>query len=211
VEYRSPLSVASTMTENFLLEYTEGIEMKNVGWGRVDLETLRGLLQLHVANEDITGRTSYIARAQSSNLLSHVLASMQQAVLHHPVPDALGKPGDSALILVGHDTNLANIAGALGISWLIDGRRDDTPPGSALVFELWQHNAAQAASRGYEVHVRYTTQTLDQMRNSTPLTSSNPPESVPVYLPGCNGSDLSCDWNTFISIAKSTIDPAFVQ
>src|SRR6201996_2526917 len=69
VELSSPLGLASTMTENFLLEYAEGMDAANVGWGHVDLARLRELLQLHVANEDITLRTSYLARAQSSNLL----------------------------------------------------------------------------------------------------------------------------------------------
>ena len=211
VEFRSPLSLASTITENFLLEYAEGMEVQNVGWGRVDPETLRGLLQLHVASEDITGRTAYIARAQASNLLSHVLASVQQAVLRHPVPGALSKPEDALLILVGHDTNLANIAGALGISWIIDGRRDDTPPGGALILELWQSSSAQAFPRSYEVRLRYTAQTLDQMRNSTPLSLSVSPESVPVFLPGCSRSDFSCDWDSFLHAASAAIDPAFVR
>ncbi len=212
-EFRSPLSLASTITENFLLEYTDGMDTTNVGWGRVDLETLRGLMQLHVAAEDITARTPYIARAQASNLLAHVLDSMQQFVERHPVHGALSKPGDRVLILVGHDTNLANIAGALGISWLIDGRRDDTPPGGALVFELWQRDAQTSPQQApsYEVRVRYTSQTLDQMRNSTPLTLASPPESVPVFLPGCSRNDLSCDWKKFASAINAATDPAFVR
>jgi 4-phytase / acid phosphatase len=214
-EFRSPLSLASTITENFLLEYTEGMEAAKVGWGHVDLETLRGLMQLHVANEDITGRTSYIARAQASNLLAHLLDSMRQAVERHPVRGALSKPDDRVLILVGHDTNLANIAGALGISWLIDGRRDDTPPGGALVFELWRRSpkpsSQQSPASSYEVRAYYTAQTLDQMRNSTPLTLADPPESVPVFLPGCSRSDLSCDWKGFASAVNAATDPAFVR
>lgn len=138
VELRTPLSVASTMAENLLLEYTEGMNLAKVGWGRVDIHTLRDLLQLHTANEDIAQRTGYVARAQCSNLLFHVVKSMGQAVSEPPVTGSLTKPGDRVLILVGHDTNLANISGALSLSWLIDGRRDDTPPGGALIFELWK-------------------------------------------------------------------------
>ena len=59
VELRSPLGVASSMAENLLLEYTEGMDAANVGWGRVDIHKLRELLQLHEANEDIARRTSY--------------------------------------------------------------------------------------------------------------------------------------------------------
>ena len=193
VELRTPLGIASTMTENLLLEYAEGLDAAKVGWGRVDMNKLRELLQLHEASEDIERRTPYLARSQSSYLLSHVLESMEQVVEARPVPGALTKPGDRLLILVGHDTNLSNIGGALGMDWLIDGRRNDTPPGGALVFELSQaHEAGK-----YSVSVFYTAQTLNQMRNATPLNLSNPPERVPVSVPGCRQADYSCPWKTF--------------
>ena len=111
VELRSPLGIASTMTENFLLEYTEGMKASDVGWGRVDGQKLRALLQLHSASEDIERRTGYIARVQSSNMLSHLLKSMEQAVSGQPVQGALSRPEDRVLLLVGHDTNVSNIAG----------------------------------------------------------------------------------------------------
>jgi 4-phytase/acid phosphatase len=193
VELRTPLGTASTMAENLLLEYTDGMDSAKVGWGHVDIHKLRELLQLHTASEDITQRTNYIARAQSSNLLIHILKSMQQAVGAHPVAGALGKPGDRVLILVGHDTNLANIAGALNLNWLIDGRRDDTPPGGALIFELWKkHSTAE-----YSVRTYYQAQTLDQMRNATPLSLVNPPDRVAVFIPGCSKADASCEWAAF--------------
>lgn len=201
VELRTPLGMASTMTENMLLEYTEGMDKAQVGWGRVDLDKLRELLQLHTASADIERRTEYIARIQSSNMLSHVLDSMQQAVTGKPIPGALSRPADRLLILVGHDTNLSNISGALGLSWLVDGRRDDTPPGGALVFELWnRHGAAD-----YLVRTIYTAQTLDQMRNSTPLNAQNPPERVPVFVPACSGADSTCDWEHFHSAVSASI------
>jgi 4-phytase/acid phosphatase len=207
VELRSPLGVASTMAENLLLEYTEGMDAANVGWGRVDIQKLRDLLQLHTASEDIAQRASYIARAQSSNLLSHILRSMQQAVDMHPVAGALSMPGDRLLILVGHDTNLANMSGALGLNWLIDGRRDDTPPGGALVFELWKKKGQPA----YSVRAYYTAQTLDQMRNATPLSLTTPPERVPVFVPGCSQADESCQWAAFEATMQTAIDPGFTQ
>jgi 4-phytase/acid phosphatase len=207
VELHTPLSVASTMSENFLLEYTEGMDAANVGWGHVDPDKLRALLQLHTAGEDITGHTSYIARAQVSNLLFHLLRSMEQESAGRPVPGALTKPGDRLLILVGHDTNLANIAGVLGLSWLIDGRRDDTPPGGALAFELWKSRATGELS----VRTFYTAQKLDQMRNATPLSLKTPPERVPVFIPGCSRADNSCAWNGFQEAVRTATALAFTQ
>jgi 4-phytase / acid phosphatase len=207
VDLRTPLNTAATMAENLLLEYTEGLEAAQVGWGHVDASKVRELNQLHTAGADVAQHTSYIARAQSSNLLRHILYSMEQATTGQAVPGALGKPGDRLLLLVGHDTNLENISGALGLSWIIDGRWNDTPPGGALVFEVWK-----AASTGnYSVRVSYTAQTLDQMRNATPLGVHNPPGRVPVFVPGCSQADSFCGWSAFQQAVLAGTDSAFVQ
>ncbi|MGB8260269.1 MAG: histidine-type phosphatase [Terracidiphilus sp.] len=205
VELRTPLTLAATMSENLLLEYAEG--MPEVGWGRVDLNTLRGLMDLHTASEEITQRTPYVARAQASNLLFHLLASLDQAAAGRAVPGALTDPGDKLLILSGHDTNLANIAGVLGLNWIADGRRDDTPPGGALIFELWKKPGADA----YAVKVYFQAQTLDQMRSSTPLTLASPPERVPVFVSACGQAEMSCTWDGFRSAVRAAIDPSFVR
>jgi len=207
VELHTPLGVASTMAENLLLEYSEGMDAANVGWGRVDIHKLRVLMQLHTAEEDIAQRTGYIARVQCSNLLYHVLKSMEQAQGTHSVTGALSKPSDRLLILVGHDTNLANISGALGLSWLIDGRRDDTTPGGALTFELWKAPGTGA----YSVRTFYTAQTLDQMRSATPLSLVNPPERVAVFVPGCSHSDASCEWTAFQQTVQEGTISAFIK
>ena len=199
-DLRSPLGTAATMTENLLLEYTEG--MAEPGWGRIDLKKLRELMDLHTASADLERRTPYIARAQSAGMLDRILKSIQQAITQKPVAGSLAKPTDRLLILVGHDTNLANIAGTLNLNWLIDGRRDDTPPGGALVFELWQKPGEEFTVRAY-----YTAQTLDQMRNATPLTLAVPPERVPVSIPGCSRADQSCSWTQFESTVRAAIAP----
>ena len=129
-------------------------------------------------------------------MLGAILGSMQQVVSQKAVAGSAGRKSDRLLILVGHDTNLTNISGALGLSWLIDGRRDDTPPGGALVFELSQN----VATSQYSVRLFYTAHTLNQMRNITPLNLSNPPERVPVFIPGCSKTDASCNWSTFTSL-----------
>jgi hypothetical protein len=84
----------------------------------------RKLIQPHTESADLERRTSHLARVQSGPLLKSILDSMQHAIAQKPVSGAIGKPTESSLILVGHDTNLTNVAGALDLSWLIDRRRD---------------------------------------------------------------------------------------
>jgi 4-phytase/acid phosphatase len=210
VDFAGPLSTASTLAEDFLLEYTNGMEDKALGWGRLNESNLRQMMSLHAAYSDLTRQTSYLARANGSNVVSHILKSMEQAVAGKTVPGALGKPGDKVVVIVGHDTQLSNVAGILGLSWLIEGyQRDDTPPGGALVFELWRH----PVTGEYTVRTYYTAQTLAQMRKALPLTLTSPPARATVFVPGCSTADegFACGWKEFRRTLETAIDPAFVR
>ncbi len=202
-ELKGPLNTAATLTENMLLEYAQGMDTANVGWGCVDGGKLRALLALHTAAEDFTARTPAIARIQAARLLERIRLSLQQSAIGKPVLGALSKPSDRMLILVGHDTNLANVAGLLDLNWIADGRRDDTPPGGALIFELWRSHT----TGGYLVRTYFTSQTLEQMRSASPLSLQNPPQRVPLFLPGCSGVDFSCSWPSFAKTIHQAIHP----
>ncbi len=205
-ELKGPLTVGSTLAENLLLEYTEGFDAAKVGWGCVKRPELELLLDLHTGATDVTQRTAPVARAQASNLLDHVVRSLEQGAAAKPVAGAIGKAGDKALFLVGHDTNLENIAGLLNLDWIADGRRDDTPPGSALVFELWRNRATGEDS----VRLYYTAQTLDEMREATPLDAAHPPVWTQLFVRGCSRSDLSCTLKEFTRVVEGAIDPGAV-
>jgi 4-phytase/acid phosphatase len=179
---------------------------QDLAWSRLNADTLLRVMQLHATYADLTRRTPEIARARGSNLLLHVLRSMAQAVAGKPMANALGTPQDAVLILSGHDTNLSNLSGMLGLSWRLPGYQpDDTPPGGALVFSLWQ----DPATRQYSVTADYIAQTLDQMRELRALTSSAPPAKQRVAIPGCDAvgvsGSLACSWTSFERIVEHAI------
>ena len=210
VRLNEQLSLASTLSENLLLEYTDGMQGKDLGWGRLDVDTLYRVLELHAAFADLTRRTPYLARARGSDLLDHVLLSMEQAATGKAVPGALGPPGAAVLILVGHDTNLSNLSGMLGLSWHLPGYQpDDTPPGGALIFSLWQ----QPGTAHYFVRTQYLAQTLQQMRSATPLTMAAPPAKEDVAVAGCElaTGSIGCTWETFAKTLQRAIDDRFVS
>ncbi len=204
--YGGPVTTAATFAENFLLEYTTGMSDADVGWGCVDGATLRALMQLDTAGWEYNYRTQPVARMNAANLLDKIERSLEQNVTGKPVAGALEKPGDRMLIIVGHDSNIVATAGSLGINWIIDGRADDTPPGGALLFEVWR-----PADGGKPfVRMEYTAQTLEQMRQLQPLTEVNPPAAAPIFVPGCSGADKSCTWGSFAAAMHAAINPAYV-
>ena len=70
------LSMASTASELFLLEYTDGKPPGEVGWGRAGLAEIRRVLPLHDAAFDLLFRTPYLARREGSSLLARVAAGL---------------------------------------------------------------------------------------------------------------------------------------
>lgn len=205
-ELHGPLTIASSMAETLLLEYTDGKKGMELGWGCIDEDKLDEIMQLHTAEVNDTERTPIVARMDASNLLGHILAALEQHATGKVAAGAPGKPGDKVLFLAGHDTNIATVAGMLDLNWILDGRSDDTPPGGALVFELWR-----STDNGWSVRLYYTAQTLRQMRETTPLTLTSPPERVPLFVPGCSGPDMSCSLKSFAATVRSATDPAYVR
>ena len=210
VQLNEPRGVASTLGENLLLEYTEGMQGNDLGWGRLHANALFRILELHAVYADLMRRTSYLARARGSNLLYHVLQSMQQAATGKATTGALDHSGTAVLIVSAHDTNLSNLSGMLGLSWRLPGyQADDTPPGGALVFSIWQEPGAAK----YFVRSQYLAQTLEQMRGATALSLSAPPAEEDLSIPGCESATLAsgCPWDTFNKAIEQAIDHRFVS
>ena len=113
----------------------------------------------------------YCPRAVFQSALSHSQVDAAGGRRAVPCLARLPSPDDRLFILVGHDTNLANIAGALDLNWLIDGRRDDTPPGGALVFELWKSRSTGEVFGAHLLH-RANPRPDAQRRAAQPAESS---------------------------------------
>ena len=207
-----PLSAASSMVEDVLLEYVDDKPMSEVGWGRVDERMLRRLIPLHVKQFASTTRTPLSARTQGSNLMAHILDTLEQAAQasHNPsampIPGAIGPVGTHLVYISAHDSNLFNIGGLLNLHWNADGRTDDTPPDSQIVFELWQN----PKSKEYTVHLRYRAQTIDQLRSGQALTLANPPVEVALTPSGCRAG-APCPFAVFDHAAHDLLDPAYIK
>ncbi|HVZ20882.1 MAG TPA: histidine-type phosphatase [Vicinamibacterales bacterium] len=209
ISLSEPWSAASSLAEVLLLEYANGFPDREIGWGRLTKKDLGRILELHALYADLTRRTPVIARARGSDLLAHLLASIEQAGDGRAVRGALGAPGDLALVVVGHDTNQSNVSGLLGLTWKVPGYpRDDVPPGGALIFSLWRDSTGSAF-----VRTQYVAQTPDQMRFAVRLTLVAPPAVQDVAVPGCGRipGHPACDLVTFSRIVRAAVDPAFVR
>jgi 4-phytase/acid phosphatase len=198
LKWTGMFSVSSTATENFLLEYGNGMPCSLDGWGLVTYnspdcdggQSFRQMQELHTVYFDWTHHKGYMGQIQGSNLANQILLRLEQG--GGPTP---------FVIYSGHDTDVASVAGLLQLDWTLpDLPKNDTPPAGALIFELWGGTAPATQS----VRMYYVHQTLTQLRKLEDLTLDNPPSMVELKLPGC---EKPCPFTQFQTIAKAAILP----
>ena len=205
---KGPIGTAAFAAESFLMEAAEGKPWTEVAWGRLSGEAqLRDLLKVNRLQMDLLQKTLPIARQQGSNLLNQIVGTLQDG---HDFPGSQRVAAPVRLaFLVGHDTNVANIARLLNVGWQIAGfEANDPSPGGALSFELLRD--VQSGKR--YVRVIYLAQTFDQLRNVVQLDATTLPGMVEVAIPACSG-DLTlnaCPLEKFVAISRAAIDPACV-
>ncbi len=196
-----PLATASTLVENLLLEYEQGMPMDQVGWGRADAAELAKVGPLHNYYAALVRRTPYLAAHNGGLLARTVLAALKGRAA---VDGMSGKT--KLLVIAGHDTNLSNLAGILGLDWTLPGQPDNTPPGGTLAFELRRD---RAGAEFVQIVLYYLT--LDQLRAASPLNKDNPPGRIALPLPGCSdGPAGSCPVERFLRRVDAAIPPECV-
>ena len=153
------LADASTLSENLFLEYAQGME--HPGWGRLGEKELDAIMPLHEIAAVLGRRTPLLAAHNGTLLARQIQAFLTGASFRVAVPaDA------RVMVLAGHDTNLSNIAGMLGLTWSLPGEPDTTAPDTALAFELWKGEGAEF------VRIRLFFQTALQLREASVLKTA---------------------------------------
>jgi 4-phytase/acid phosphatase len=205
VRLTGPIAIGSTTAEVFLLEYAQGFPLGRVAWGRAPTAAaIKELLVFHRMQFDLIERPPYLAARHGSALLREVRDLMRRTA----EPSAGGQSAGTAsklIILVGHDTNIANIGGMLDVHWDLEGYLpDETPPAGALAFELLRDTGS---GRRF-VRAMYYSQTLDQMRRMAVVDLANPPVTAAVAIPGCAGTEHggACAWSDFETRVTQLLD-----
>jgi 4-phytase/acid phosphatase len=204
------LSAIAAAVDPFLMEYADGMPASDVGWGQLTVGGISQTSRLENLAIDLEFRTPYLARVQSSNVASHVVRSLVQAATGNATTGTLGSPSTKLIVLIASDVNISGLAGLLNLEWILPGYQADyCSPGGALVFELRQSQRTGE----YFVRASYVAQTLEQLRNLTPLTLAAPPASAPLFIPGCSvhNATFDCPLADFVKVTRHAIDPMAVD
>jgi 4-phytase/acid phosphatase len=204
------LYAVSAAADPFVMQYADGFPPRDVAWGRLSLEALSEQTRTATLEFAILMRLPYLSRVQSSNAASHVLRSMDQAVSGITLPGAFGNGKTRVHVVISSDAYVAGLAGLLDLHWLLPGYQPDfCAPGGALVFELRQVRK----TKEHVVRIFYTAQSFDQLRNLTPLTLKEPPQTMQLFVPGGtdSGASLDVDFKTFKKLLLARIGREYVQ
>ena len=209
IELLGALGIASSATEIILLQYAEGMDASQVAWGRLSPAQMLLTFRLRTEAFDLMERTPYFARRQGSALLMRAAAAVTSGhsaglgAADNAVRDA------KFIAYVGHDTNIANLAGIMDVTWTQAGyQRNQTPPAGALVFEV-----RLGPDRKQRVYTSYLAQSLEQMRRASPLTLEAPPLKTPLRLRGCsaNTPGFPCLVDEFAVVIRNALDRECVE
>lgn len=197
------LKNAGSLSENIMLEYAEGFPLSQVGWGRVSQADIEQLITLHNASFAATKQNMPTAAQLGSNLLAHMLATLQDAAGQTADTAPLAPFGTRVVLLMGHDSNLANIAGLLNTTWKTPNQSDLFPPGGALLFDLIKKD------HQYYVTVRVRMPELDALRQAD-FKKYSSLRTTTLRLDACNGQ-RSCPLSEFASWINGRLSQAYIQ
>ncbi|WP_425520888.1 histidine-type phosphatase [Xanthomonas hortorum] len=220
-----PAPSASGISESLLMGWADGQDFAALGWQGVNEASLLRAFAPHQAEFALRLRAPTVARMASSPLAARLLATLQQGSTadagtdthsngnasgnsNAPHPTPIG--GDARLVVLsGHDGTLTLLAGMFDLHWQLPGYQpDQTVPGGALVFERWRRADGQRVIR-----LRYTAQTLAQLRERRVLTPQAPPPSSPVFIPGCSSAtpEYDCALPALATLIGTAIDPHYLS
>jgi len=207
------VALGADFAENFLLQYVEGMPMPKVGWGRVSRAKLDDLMEMNTRYHDFMLRTPYYAQQAAGPLVEKISGIFTNIASHQGTIVMNGlQPTDLVwerfFYLSAHDANLTWLGGLLRMDWAVsDETLNATPPGSALVFELRCKTGDRRSDQTdtCSVRVMFVAQTLDQIRELTPLTGAEKPSIAPVYVPGCSGAgpEYACTVKEFARVVNA--------
>lgn len=166
---KGSLKDANSAADAFILQYYEQPDTLKAAFGHdVDRRKWQEIAKI----KDVYGDVLFTSPIVAANVAHPLLKYMF---------DELNSPDRKFTFLVGHDSNIASVAAALGVEdyTLPEAIEQKTPIGSKFVVEKW------VDSDGKEFgSINLVYQSVDQLRNMQLLDLDNPPMIVPLKLKG---------------------------
>lgn len=208
-DFTGPLTIAGKLMEFLQLLYVNSMPYQKVV-PMMDEETLAALMRLHEESMGIAD-DFWNSRNAASELLVHIAATMQQAVIGQDIVGIRSRPSDDLVYYAAHDINIYLIRRFLRLNWLTESfNPNQSPPGGMLLLTLY--STMGASGKDFFVKAFFMTQSMGQQRDASVLSSADPASRVFAVIPGCaDGPELSCPFEDFKGLVLREIKRECVQ
>ena len=178
-----PLAIGTSVVDAFLLQYYSAFAKEQIAWGKINSE--------EQWQQIVNIRNQYI------NLLCHTktLAKHIAAPLIKMINDLMQNESYKFCFLVGHDSNVAALLGALQFkTYTLPEQFEQTPIGGKVVLQRFIHKL----SGQYFFKAEYIYQSFEQLHSGQALNLQNPPQHFQLELENATkNSDGFYEWQDF--------------
>ncbi len=197
------LGTAGSLSENLMLEYVQGLPSDQVAWGKLDEAGIARIVTLHNADFAASDKPHARAQQRGGNLLAHVAATFAHTANAQTALPSLAANGERAVVLLGHDTDLAVASSLLDVDWHDATAPDDYPPGGALIYQL-----VETGKNAYAVRLRVAMPTLPGLRAAS--TDGDGLRVATVKQAACGNAEL-CPLPKFLQHVHAVVSDAAID
>lgn len=166
-ELHGPLAIGICAVDAFLLQYYSAFPKEQIAWGRItSQEQWQQIIQI---------RNHYI------NLVFHskTIARSISKLLINKIDDLIHSQSHKVNLLVGHDSTIAALLGALDFAeYQLPNQFENTPIGGMVIFQRYRH----LPSGEYFFKAEYVYQSFDQLFTGEAIDINNPPQHYQLKL-----------------------------
>ncbi|MCX8649226.1 histidine-type phosphatase [Gilliamella sp. B2776] len=187
-ELHGPLAIGICAVDAFLLQYYSAFPKDQIAWGKITrLEQWQQILQIRNHYIDLVFHCKTIAQHISKLLINKI-----DDLLHHQ--------SHKVNLLVGHDSTIAALLGALDFApYQLPNQCENTPIGGMVIFQRYRH----ISSGDYFFRAEYVYQSFEQLYTGQPIDIHNPPQHYQLKLENAYiNSDGYYNWADFAKRLK---------
>ncbi|XP_026756732.2 glucose-1-phosphatase-like [Galleria mellonella] len=188
-----PIKIGNSVVDAFVMQYYEGFPINIVAWGYLyDQEQWGKIMPLSRGFHNVIFNTSLVAKDIAKPLIKYIA---DLCLGHNVAP--------KVTLLMGHDANMYTLLEGMGFKpYSLINQHELVPVGGKIVFQKWY----DAVSRQNFLKINFIYQSMKQLRDSVPLSLSNPPQFELLELENCKvDSNGFCLWNVFEDFLKTLI------
>ena len=182
-ELRGPLAIGICVIDAFLLQYYSAFPKEHIAWGRItSQEQWQQLMQIRNHYIDLVFHSRTIARHNSKLLINKI-------------DDLLHNKTHKVNLLVGHDSTIAALLGALDFApYQLPNQFENTPIGGMVILQRYRH----VTSGKYFFKAEYVYQSFEQLYTGEAIDINNPPQHYQLKLLNATpNSDGFYSWHDF--------------